>query len=261
MKYPDDFINKIICGDCLEVMKAIPDESINCCITSPPYWGLRDYGIKGQFGLEETPEKYIEDLVNIFREIKRILSPNGTVWLNLGDTYISKGLVGIPWGVAFALRSDGWFLRSDIIWHKLNPMPESVTDRPAKSHEYIFLLTKSEKYWYDYKAILVPQKEISLRRAFSTNYLKERKDFNNPNYAISSKAQNKTYEKLRERIKSGEESIGRNKRTVWEVNTAGVNNPMRPRWMSPRRSYYRPIFWGGNDGFGCQKTTTQIYRD
>jgi len=192
--WPDDYINKIIHGDCLEVMKEMPDESVNCCVTSPPYWGLRDYGVDGQLGVEKTPEEYVEKMVVIFRELKRILRGDGTLWLNLGDSYSSgsawsdsddkrlrdrfrgqtaehkpgrgndlathravsllpKNLVGIPWRVAFALQSDGWYLRSDIIWSKPNPMPESVTDRPTKSHEYIFLLSKSRKYYYDTEAI------------------------------------------------------------------------------------------------------------
>jgi len=177
-------------GDALEVLKTLQDESINCCVTSPPYWGLRDYGVKGQLGLEDTPEEYVEKLVAVFREVKRVLRDDGTCWLNLGDTYATgtraarkpstgvlahhtaqdttrvgtpkglktKDLVGIPWRVAFALQADGWYLRQDIIWHKPNPMPESVTDRCTKSHEYIFLLTKSVKYWYDHEAIKEPAK-------------------------------------------------------------------------------------------------------
>lgn len=186
-----DYINQIICGDCLEVMKDMPDNFIDCCITSPPYWGLRDYGVDGQIGLEKTPEEYVAKLVDIFREVKRVLRSDGTVWLNLGDSYYgggwkgsqtdltgtkqgtnagtlagkdmtkdaphpiikTKDLVGIPWRVAFALQSDGWYLRQDIIWHKPNPMPESVADRCTKSHEYIFLLAKSAKYYYDNEAI------------------------------------------------------------------------------------------------------------
>ena len=199
MTWPDDYINKIIHGDCLDVMKEMPDRSVNCCVTSPPYWGLRDYGVDGQLGLEKTPGEYVEKMVVIFRELKRILRGDGTVFLNLGDSYMSGGprytgrndtnrktpggrggsfrggdrsvipcgisgkyqpkpkdLVGIPWRVAFALQADGWYLRSDIIWSKPNPMPESVTDRPTKSHEYIFLLSKSRKYYYDAEAIREP---------------------------------------------------------------------------------------------------------
>lgn len=168
-------------GDCLDVLKGLPDVSIQCCITSPPYWGLRDYGIEGQLGLEPTLEEYVSKTVEIFREVKRILRNDGTLWLNLGDSYSGSGrgpssmnpaqemwnatvpnglkpkdLCGIPWRVAFALQADGWYLRSDIIWAKPNPMPESVTDRPTKAHEYLFLLTKAAQYYYDAEAVKEP---------------------------------------------------------------------------------------------------------
>jgi DNA modification methylase len=175
-------LNKIIQGDCLEVLKTLESESIDCVITSPPYWGLRDYGVDGQFGLEKTPEEYVSKMVEVFKEVKRVLKKEGTCWLNLGDSYWAnraengqsyddnevqrkrscgknhsvikpKDLVGIPWRVAFALQADGWYLRQDIIWHKPNPMPESVTDRCTKAHEYIFLLAKSSKYYFDNEAI------------------------------------------------------------------------------------------------------------
>lgn len=182
--------NKVLQGDCLEVLKTLPDKSIDCCVTSPPYYGLRDYGVDGQIGLEETPEKYIEKLVDVFREVRRVLKDDGTLWLNIGDTYNNataggtkkqgnpmfnenrpsreltslpfrrasetckeKELIGIPWMLAFTLREDGWYLRQDIIWHKPNPMPESVKDRCTKSHEYIFLLSKKPQYYFDYEAI------------------------------------------------------------------------------------------------------------
>jgi len=185
----------IRCGDCLEVLRTMASASVQCCITSPPYWGLRDYGVDGQLGLEATPEEYVANLVAVFREVRRVLRDDGTVFLNLGDSYASSGiyhdgafaemgknlaargmrwsatghggkgrsptppglkpkdLVGIPWRVAFALQDDGWWLRSDIIWHKPNPMPESVTDRCTKSHEYIFMLTKSARYYWDAEAV------------------------------------------------------------------------------------------------------------
>jgi len=192
----DNRINIILNGDCIKELKLMPDAVIDCCVTSPPYWGLRDYGHEGQLGLESTPEEYVLKMVEIFREVKRVLKDSGILWLNLGDTYsahkdcksvsdslrvggrsesaniIEKGknnsrnskmlksvglknkdLIGIPWMVAFALRADGWYLRQDIIWHKPNPMPESVTDRCTKSHEYIFLMSKSQKYYYDNEAI------------------------------------------------------------------------------------------------------------
>ena len=170
-------------------MKLLPDNSVDCCVTSPPYFGLRDYGTSEQIGLEETPELFIQKLVDVFSEVKRVLKPSGTLWLNLGDSYAGGGgasghtsetknlgattstygaiksggkryglkqkdLIGIPWMAAFALRSAGWYLRQDIIWHKPNPMPESVTDRCTKAHEYIFLMSKSAKYYYDHEAIM-----------------------------------------------------------------------------------------------------------
>lgn len=181
-------------GDCIGVMKTMPDECVDTIITSPPYWGLRDYGAEGQIGLEETPEEYVQRLVEVFREARRILKPHGTLWLNLGDSYVGGGrgsayskdgtiqksyidagvqygaptgkieglkpkdLVGIPWRVAFALQADGWWLRQDIVWAKPNCMPESVTDRCTKSHEYVFMLTKSKHYYFDHEAIKEPTK-------------------------------------------------------------------------------------------------------
>ncbi len=179
-------LNQIICGDALTILKTLPDQMVNCCVTSPPYWGLRDYNIKGQLGLEPTVEEYITKIVEVFQEVKRVLQNNGTLWLNLGDSYTAgkprteevctnggmrwanaqskirapdlkpKNLVGIPWRVAFALQAEDWYLRSDIIWAKPNPMPESVTDRPTKAHEYLFLLSKSQQYYYDADAIKEP---------------------------------------------------------------------------------------------------------
>jgi DNA modification methylase len=174
-------LNKIYHGDCLEVMRQWPPECVDMCVTSPPYWGLRDYGIEGQLGLEKTPEEYIEKLVEIFREVRRALKPWGSVWLNLGDSYASawacgrrniinqgscknridrvsqglkeKDLCMMPARVALALQAAGWWLRSDIIWAKPNPMPESVTDRPTSSYEHVFLLTKNAKYFYDAEAV------------------------------------------------------------------------------------------------------------
>jgi len=178
-----DGINTIINGDSLEVIKTLPDGSVNCCVTSPPYWGLRDYGVEGQLGLEKTPEEYVGKMVAVFGEVRRVLRDDGTLWLNLGDSYSGscqtggtnsisgkgksqphikhkrstnlkpKDLVGIPWRVAFALQADGWYLRQDIIWYKPNPMPESVTDRCTKAHEYVFLMSKSQQYYYDNEAI------------------------------------------------------------------------------------------------------------
>jgi DNA modification methylase len=186
-------INKIHQYNVLNSPWPLKDESVDCCVTSPPYWGLRDYGVAGQLGLEKSPYEYVDRIVEVFNEVWRVMKPSGTLWLNLGDSYNgsgkggnpegskwsgfvgnkereksakqkrtdvaglkSKDLVGIPWMVAFALRNSGWYLRSDIIWAKKNCMPESVTDRPTRSHEYIFLLSKSAKYFYDHEAIKEP---------------------------------------------------------------------------------------------------------
>ena len=178
-------IETILLGDAAEQLQTLEAESVHCCVTSPPYFGLRDYGVPGQIGLEATPEEYVEKLVQVFREVRRVLRLDGTLWLNIGDSYTSGGrktrdcdqklhartmdqrpktpegmkpkdLMGIPWMLAFALRSDGWYLRQDIIWHKPNAMPESVRDRCTKSHEYIFLLSKSEHYFFDCDAIREP---------------------------------------------------------------------------------------------------------
>lgn len=182
---------QIITGDCLEAMRGMSDQSAHCCITSPPYFGLRDYGVDGQIGLESSPAEFVAKLVDVFREVRRVLRDDGTLWLNLGDSYarpLAKGgsgpggknrewygenygdaggagvpaglkpkdLIGIPWRVAFALQADGWYLRQDIIWHKPNPMPESVRDRCTKAHEYLFLLSKSERYYFDSEAMREP---------------------------------------------------------------------------------------------------------
>lgn len=181
-------------GDCIAQMRNLNDCSVQTCVTSPPYFGLRDYGMDGQIGLEATPAEFVSAMVNVFREVRRVLRDDGTLWLNLGDSYASsikgsgglgkstlgpnrdlqniqfqkmeprsfecgvpsKNLIGIPWRVAFALQDDGWYLRQDIIWHKPNPMPESVRDRCTKSHEYIFMLSKSPKYYFDSDAIREP---------------------------------------------------------------------------------------------------------
>ena len=192
----------LLTGDAKSRLRSLPSGKVACCITSPPYWGLRDYGHAGQIGLEDTPEAYVSKIVEVFREVKRVLRDDGTLWLNLGDSYMSGGrttrapdakydgvremttravtpdglkpkdLIGIPWRVAFALQADGWYLRQDIIWHKPNPMPESVRDRCTKAHEYIFLLSKSERYFYDAEAVseasVQPERAGKIERSFST---------------------------------------------------------------------------------------------
>jgi DNA modification methylase len=223
--------HKIILGDCIEGMRTLANESVHCVVTSPPYFGLRDYGVNGQIGLEESPEEYVSKMVEVFREVRRILRNDGTLWLNLGDSYAGnnsqasnngragygnprerivnrmgeglkpKDLIGIPWRVAFALQSDGWYLRQDIIWHKPNPMPESVTDRCTKAHEYIFLLSKSERYYYDHEAINEQVVNMGNPRKFRD--AKENSD--------------KTMRHDNERLYIPKET--RNKRSVWTVAT------------------------------------------
>lgn len=245
---------KVFTGDCLEILKTLPDSSVHCCVTSPPYYGLRDYNHDGQIGLEQTPLDYVENLVSVFREVRRVLRDDGTFWLNLGDSYaghkdckstaqsflkgkqkenahvIAKGksrtrdskmlkslgfknkeLLGIPWRVAFALQADGWYLRQDIIWHKPNPMPESVKDRCTKAHEYLFLLTKSEQYYFDHSEML----EEAQYDGRKTTTMNGSKKYHNGQYAQTMHSQK------RERWKWRNEKPLRNRRSVWSV-------PVRP---------------------------------
>ena len=237
-------------GHCLDVLKTLPTESVQTCITSPPYFGLRDYGCGGQIGLESTPEQFVQSLVDVFAEVHRVLKKDGTLWLNLGDSYVSKptgslgnhtgakhgftenhkhqaagsvrpdktgfglpekNLIGIPWRVAFALQSYGWYLRQDIIWHKPNPMPESVTDRCTKAHEYIFLLSKSDRYFYDSEAIKEPVSDVSIKRAeYGWNC-------DRPSTKNASMGGTGIHtEKMGTRFVN---PSGRNKRSVWTVTT------------------------------------------
>lgn len=225
---------RILNADVRTALASLPDQSIQTVVTSPPYWGLRDYGALGQLGQEDTPYEFVENLVEIFRDIKRVLKDDGTVWLNLGDTYVgtghkkdavdpkyadgrngqktalnnkvdglkSKDLIGIPWRVALALQDDGWYLRSDIIWNKPNVMPEAVKDRPTKSHEYIFLLSKNPKYLYDYVAI----REEGVIKA-GTKGAKGSVERSTTNKVNSRPPEYKVYDGMR------------NKRDVWTVRT------------------------------------------
>jgi site-specific DNA-methyltransferase (adenine-specific) len=264
---------QILNGDCIEMMKTLPDKSVNCCVTSPPYFGLRDYGHEGQIGLEETPDAYVAKLVAVFREVKRLLRDDGTLWLNLGDSYAAqrggtempaetiaggkggksqdleayrgrgfspktitgqesaesrtnpvahrncrsfglkhKDLIGIPWRVAFALQADGWYLRQDIIWHKPNPMPESVGDRCTKAHEYIFLLSKSQSYFYDRMAIAEPAIYAEQHANKATSWGKKKAD-------AGVKANIEQYQQIGvENNKTCLEGGMKNKRSVWSVN-------------------------------------------
>lgn len=231
---------RILVGDVRERLADLPDGSVQCCVTSPPYWGLRDYGHDGQLGLEQTPDEYVAGIVEVFREVRRVLADDGTLWLNLGDSYANstasgpqgqsgqrasrtftasglgagrnglpdglkpKDLVGIPWRVAFALQADGWWLRQDIIWAKPNPMPESVTDRCTKAHEYLFLLAKSALYYYDAAAVAEPSLNLGVTdiRFGCSKY----GDSDDPKHATKSG-------------NSYTDSGTRNRRSVWTVPT------------------------------------------
>ncbi len=248
-------------GDVLDRLREMPDESVHCCVTSPPYWGLRDYGVDGAYGLEPTLDEYIERMVEVFREVRRVLRKDGTLWLNLGDAYAGSGkgmnadgthsvgakqetnigslsapvkskrmprgdgrwgggdsyvpelkpkdLIGLPWRVAFALQADGWWLRSDICWHKLNPMPESVRDRPTRAHEYVFLLSKSARYFYDADAIRTPgQERIGQAGTFSRN-------------GAVSELVIPGQTAAEHRLRDDRVPAGANARTVWSIATQG----------------------------------------
>jgi DNA modification methylase len=233
-------------GESLEVLRTLPDNSVNCCVTSPPYWGLRDYGCSGQLGLERTPEEYVSNMVQLFREVRRVLKQDGTLWLNLGDSYNGSGgaggdynaggikegqpkyngrntgslkpkdLVGIPWRVAFALQADGWWLRQDIIWHKPNPMPESVTDRCTKAHEYVFLMSKSAKYYYDNEAV----KELANYDGRKDEVMKGSAKYANGYFPTDVNTQAiAVHGHERWKHKDDEGNRLRNRRSVWTVTT------------------------------------------
>jgi DNA modification methylase len=247
---------QIIHADVIDGLAQIPDQAVQCVVTSPPYWGLRDYGVEGQIGLEKTPEEFITKMVEVFREVRRVLRDDGTVWLNLGDAYTADGrgqsstmgpksgtfhgqikqfhpltpfklnhglkqkdLIGMPWRVAFALQADGWYLRSDIIWSKPNPMPESVTDRPTKSHEYIFLLTKKPRYFYDADAVREPQLEATFKRAeYAAGKVIKKSDSNDFKIGGAGNKQGGFNSYLFDKgLKP--DPRGRNRRTVWEIAT------------------------------------------
>ena len=240
--------NIIINRDCLLALRDLPDESVNCCVTSPPYYALRDYGMDAQIGREDSPEEYIRRLVIVFREVRRVLTEDGTLWLNIADTYCGTGnkggyldpknpkgrngqsvslarraseckqkdMIGIPWLLAFALRADGWYLRSDIIWCKANPMPESCKDRPSRCYEHVFLLTKSKKYYYDALAIAEPIAEGTAARykggrSASSKYAEE--------IPGQGKVQKLNAARAAGTITDADISPVRNARDVWHINT------------------------------------------
>jgi DNA modification methylase len=258
-------------GDALGILALMQSESVQCVITSPPYWGLRDYKVAEQIGLEETPEEYVAVLVAVFREVRRVLRKDGTLWLNMGDSYArspargvkfqagdstyltnvqanegnrgpsvppglkEKDLVGIPWRVAFALQADGWWLRSDIIWSKPNPMPESVTDRPTKAHEYLFLLSKQARYFYDAEAIAEPGVTGDLRKPYAPGQVDARGNGHDRGGGMPRTAgkhskmskQSSGYRIVENVARAREEGADhdnpfgatRNKRSVWEIAT------------------------------------------
>ena len=241
-------VNRIICADAIEGLKTLDSESVDMCVTSPPYYGLRDYGVDGQLGIETSPDEYIANLTTVFDEVYRVLKPQGTLWLNIADSYAGSGkgpmsaklagngknsklyqknsaiyvvpktwngikkkdMIGIPWMLAFSLRSRGWYLRSDIIWHKTNCLPESVKDRPTKCYEHIFLLSKEPNYYFDYKAIREPLKEVSKER-----YKRGRSD--HTKYA-GQKIQHKGIDTACDNFLFLDQEY-RRKRDVWEVST------------------------------------------
>lgn len=238
-------LDTIFCGDALDVLRTLPDNFVHCCITSPPYYALRDYGVDGQIGREDTPAQYVARLTEVFSEVRRALLPSGTLWLNIADTYCGTGskgdhldpknpsgrngqcvslaqrvenvkakdMIGIPWMLAFALRDRGWYLRSDIIWQKANPMPESCKDRPSRCYEHIFLMAKSRKYYFNAEAIAEPVAEstpMRMRRKFGKN-------------KYSAGIPGQTHQHLNDYRPNGyaEEDIPllRNKRDVWQINS------------------------------------------
>lgn len=262
---------RILTGDWIEQLRTLPDQSVHCCVTSPPYWGLRDYGVPGQLGLEKTPEEYIAKIVAGFGDVRRVLRDDGTLWVNLGDSYASdskgsggpsekqlsnagsryktsqrlnhglkaKDLVGIPWRVAFALQTDGWYLRSDIIWHKPNPMPESVTDRPTKSHEYIFLLSKQERYYYDGDAVREPYSLDSISR-YKSPMMGTAPNGRQPGQSID--------RRLEEKGIRDPNPLGRNKRTVWSVTTSPYKEA---HFATFPPDLIKPCIMAGTSARGC----------
>ena len=314
-------INNCHFGDCREVMRQLiaSGVKVQMCVTSPPYWGLRDYGVDGQLGLEKTPEEYIANMVGVFALVKDLLQDDGTLWVNIGDSYTSGGkktrypgqsklhpaftgennkttterpdtpnglkpkdLVGIPWMMAFALRENGWYLRQDIIWHKPNPMPESVTDRPTRSHEYIFLLSKSPKYYYNSSAIREPIKDSSIARINQPNFNNQTggdKDYGEnsnrshrktlTNFRDKQRGHSRRHDGFNDRwdkmTKEEQQKNGANKRDVWTVPTKPypeahfatfppeLIEPCILAGSKPGDIVLDPFFGSGTTGEVCQK--------
>ena len=260
----------IYVGDCIESLKSMPENSVQTCITSPPYWGLRDYGHDGQVGLEQTPDEYVAKMVEVFREVRRVLRDDGTLWVNLGDSYMAtkncvnppqtvangsmrdmpsfiapnrkdqeglktKDLVGIPWRVALALQADGWWLRQDIIWNKPNPMPESVQDRCTKSHEYIFLLAKSNRYYFDAKAISEPSVTNDTRKPYGSDGA----------WAMDGRDK---WEEGKGKQRDNADGAVRNRRSVWTITT----KPYRgAHFATFPEDLVEPMILAGSSEKGC----------
>lgn len=296
---------QILVGDCREVLRGLPDCSVQCVVTSPPYYGLRDYGVDGQIGLERTYPEFIAEMVAVFREVKRVLRSDETLWLNLGDSYAAnagatedrrgrkgnlgngaingcavpkqrslpsgslkpKDLMGVPWRVAFALQDDGWYLRSDIIWHKPNPMPESVTDRPTKAHEYIFLLTKSANYFYDHEAIAEPAIYGDRGSSFTDEYDQNRRGDRPGGKRRETVARGGFEWKTEALAGDGRNAFRavkdwRNKRSVW---TVGVGRCKEAHFATYPPALIRPCILAGSragdvvlDPFGGSGTTGMV---
>jgi DNA modification methylase len=316
-----DFLNRVLQGDALETLKGLPDECVQMCVTSPPYYGLRDYGVEGQIGLEETPEAFIARLVEVFAEVRRVLKADGTLWVNIGDSYAGSGrggnpdgggkqgtnagsksvnsynkdfhdklveqgaigrswvkppagykqkdLIGVPWMLAFALRADGWYLRSDIIWSKPNPMPESVTDRPTKAHEYLFLLSKSQTYYYDHEAIKEPRvtdegRPDGAQRQRTLDYNVKYGPNGSINGGKNEKSGLRRYDGFNERWDSSPTET-RNKRTVWSVSPENFKEAhfatfpeklIQPCIMAGSKegdTVLDPFFGAGTTGVVCKR--------
>lgn len=291
---------RLLCGDVRGLLQTLPEKSVRCCVTSPPYWGLRDYGEAGQIGLEATPEAYVAELVAVFREVRRLLTDDGTLWLNLGDSYAAarggstppaqtvaggvngqggvaerrgmkegynpsrnagafglkhKDLVGIPWMVAFALRQDGWYLRRDIIWAKPNPMPESVRDRPTSSHEYIFLLTKNERYYYDADAVAEEAVVGTDPRRVGQLGAGGNGDRNDSKQDTLGK---RTYSGFNARYASVEPAPTRNARSVWTIATQPYTGAHFATF--PEELPTRCIKAGTSEKGGCEKCGAPMVR-
>lgn len=314
--YPADGC-RVLIGDCIEHMRQLPAQSVHCCVTSPPYYGLRDYGVDGQIGLEPTPEEFIQKLVAVFREVRRVLRDDGTLWVNIGDSYAANGipgksnladlgqkyrggglkrdtiekprkhltgnlkqkdLLGIPWMLAFALRADGWYLRQDIIWNKPNAMPESVRDRCTKAHEYMFLLSKSKRYYFDHEAIKEPaasNRTVGTGVGWNTTSKNDHRD----NRADRTRSRRDSFKRegskreqqihgqnygthRQERDESAWDLSTRNKRSVWNVATRGYKEAhfatFPPALIEPCILAGSPVGGTVLDPFGGSGTTAGV---